>query len=149
MKKTIRISFPESSNRRRWFESLKWGFKFRFQNVQAKESEDSDSNPYGEDSNFDSSEVCLNGWIRISIQAIRIPCEEKSETEGHIFESLNKRFESLMKNKWRDWRWIRIIYTTIRIPGFQVMKNKSKWFEFSSYGFESLIQNEAEGWRLD
>ena len=67
--------------------------------MQAEEFEDNDSNPYREDSNLDSNEGCLDGWIRISIEAIRIPGEEKSETEGHRFESLNKGFESLMKNK--------------------------------------------------
>ena len=60
--------------------------------MQAEESEDSDLNPYGEDLNLDSSKGCSNESIRITIQAIRIPGEEKSETEGH-------RFESLMKNK--------------------------------------------------
>ena len=67
--------------------------------MQAEEFEDNDSNPYGEYSNPYSSEVCSNGWIRISIQAIRISGEEKSETKGHKFESLNKGFEYLMKNK--------------------------------------------------
>ena len=66
--------------------------------MQAEESKDSDLNPYG-DSNLDSSEGCSDGWIRISIQVIRIPGEEKNETEGHRFESLNEGFESLMKNK--------------------------------------------------
>ena len=110
--------------------------------MQAEEFEDNNLNPYGEDSNLDSSKVCLDGWIRISIQAIRILGEEKSETEGH-------KFKSLMKNKWKDWSWIRITCTTIQISEFEVMKNKSKRFESSSYGFESLIQNKAEGWRLD
>ena len=40
---------------RKWFESLKGGFESRLQNVQTKESEDSDSNPYEEDSNPNSS----------------------------------------------------------------------------------------------
>ena len=71
--------------------------------MQVEESEDNDSNPYREDSNLDSNEVYSDGWIWISIQAIRIPSEERSEIEGHKFESLNKGFESLMKNKWRDW----------------------------------------------
>ena len=101
--------------------------------MQAEESKDNGSNPYREDSNPNSSEGCSDGWIRISIQVIGIPSEEKSETEGHIFESLNERFKSLIKNKWKDWSWIRITVWLIR-----VMKNKSK-------RFESLIQNEAEG----
>ena len=65
--------------------------------MQAKESEDNNLNPYREDSNPDSSKVCLDGWIRISIQVIQISSEERSETEGH--ESLKFGFESLMKNK--------------------------------------------------
>ena len=75
----------------------------QFQNVQTKESEDNDSNLYGEDSNPDSSKVCSDGWIRISIQDIRILGEEKNETEGQKFKSLKFGFEFLMKNKWRDW----------------------------------------------
>ena len=74
MKKTIRIPqwriripFLESLDWRRWFESLKGGFESWFQNVQAEEFEESDSNPYGEDSNLDSSEIFLDGWIWISI----------------------------------------------------------------------------------
>ena len=99
----IRIPFLESSDWRMCFESLKKGFKFWFQNVQVEEFEDSDSNPYGEDSNPNSSEVCLDGWIWIFIQAIWITGEKRSETEGHWFKSLNYGFKSLMKNKWRDW----------------------------------------------
>ena len=142
----IRIPFLENLDWKRWFESLKGVFEYRFQNVQAEESEDSDSNPYWEDLNLDSSKVFSNKWIWISIQAIQILGEERSETEGHRFESLNYEFESLMKNKWRDWSWIRITYTMIRILGFGVMKNKSKWFKSSSYGFESHIQKWS--WRL-
>ena len=67
--------------------------------MKAKEFEDIDWNPYGEDSNPDFNKVCLDGWIRISIQEIQIPGEERSETKGHRFESLNYGFESLMKNK--------------------------------------------------
>ena len=67
--------------------------------MQVEESEDSDLNPYGEDLNLDSSKGCSNEWIRITIQAIRIPGEERSETEGHKFKFLNKRSKSLMKNK--------------------------------------------------
>ena len=144
--KRIRISFLESSDWRQWLESLEGGFKSQFQNVQAEESEDNDSNPYGEDLSPDSSKVCLDGWIRISIKAIQILDEERSENEGYRYESLRLEFESLMKNKWRDWNWIRITYTTIRIPGFGVMKNKSKRFESSSYGFESHLQKWS--WRL-
>ena len=129
----IQIPFSENSDWWRWFE-------FQFQNVQTKEFEDRDSN-------LDFSKVCSNGWIRISIQEIQIPSEERSETKGHRFESLKFGFESLMKNKWRDWSWIQITYTTIRIPGFRVMKNKSKRFESSSYGFESYIQKWS--WRSD
>ena len=62
-------------------------------------SEDQDLNPNTIDSNLDSSKVCLDRWIRFSIQAIRIPAEEKGETEGHKFESPKFGFESLMKNK--------------------------------------------------
>ena len=137
--KRIRIPFPKSLDWKRWFESLKRGFESRFQNVQAKESEDSDSNPYEEDSNPNSSKVCSDGWIWISIQAIRIPSEERSETEGHRFKSLNKGFKSLMKNKCRDWSLIQIPYTVIWIPASGVMNNKSKWFESSSYEFESHL----------
>ena len=131
----IQIPFSENSDWWRWFE-------FQFQNVQTKEFEDSDSSPYKEDSNPNSSKVCSDGWIRISIQEIRISGEERSETKGHRFEFLNKEFESLMKNKWRDWSWIRITYIVIQILEFWVIKNKSK-------RFESLIQNEAEGWKPD
>ena len=67
--------------------------------MQAEEYENSDSNPYGEDLNPNSSKVFSNEWIRISIQEIQIPGEERSETKGHRFESLNYGFESLMKNK--------------------------------------------------
>ena len=122
----IWIPFPKSSNWWRWFESFKGGFESWFQNVQTKESKDSDSNPYGNDSNLDSNKVCSNRWIRISIQEIRIPNEEKSETKGHRFESLNFGFEFLVKNKLRDWSWILISYTAIRIPQSGVIKNKSK-----------------------
>ena len=67
--------------------------------------------------------------------------KKKSETEGHRFKSLNYRFESFIKNKWRDWSWIQITYTTIRIFGFGVMKNKSKRFEFSSYVIFNIDSN--------
>ena len=107
--------------------------------MQAEKSEDSDSNTYGEDLNPDFNKVCLDGWIRISIQEIQILGEERSETEGHRFESLKFGFESLMKNKWRDWSWIRITYRTIRIPEFWVMKNKWERFESLSYDFESHL----------
>ena len=70
--KRIRILFSKSSDWIRWFESLKGGFESQFQNVQAKKSEDSDLNPYEEDSNPDFSKVFLDGG----------------------FESLSKRFES-------------------------------------------------------
>ena len=53
--------------------------------MQAEEFEDNDLNPYGKDSNLDSSKVCSNGWIRICIEANRILSEERSETEGHRF----------------------------------------------------------------
>ena len=135
----IRIPFPESSDWWRWFESLKRGFESWFQNMQTKESEYNDSNPYGEDSNLDFGKICSDGWIWISIQAIRIPSEERSETEVHGFESLKFGLESLMKNKWRDWSLIWIPYIAIWILRFGVMKNKSKWFESSSYGFESYL----------
>ena len=68
--------------------------------------EDQDSNPCTINSNLDSTKVCSNRWIRIYIQEIQIPCEERSEAEGHRFESLKFGFESLkfgfeslMKNK--------------------------------------------------
>ena len=51
--------------------------------MQVENTEDSDSNPYGEDLNLDSSKICSDGWIQISIQVIQILGEERSETKGH------------------------------------------------------------------
>ena len=73
----IRIPFLESSDWIMWFESFKRGFVSQFQNVQNKESGDNDLNPYEEDSNSDSSKVFSDGWIRISIQLIRILDKKK------------------------------------------------------------------------
>ena len=141
---------------RKRFEFLKGGFESHFQRVQTEED---DSNSSNEDSNPDSRKCKLKSLmatirIPISVRAAQTngfespskrfesQVKKKSETEGHKFKSLNKGFESLMKNIWRDWSWIQITYTTIRIPEFWVIKNKSK-------RFESLIQNEAEGWKPD
>ena len=54
-KKRIRISISKSSAWWRWFESLKERFKSLFQKVQTEKSEKSDSNPYGGDSNPNTS----------------------------------------------------------------------------------------------
>ena len=45
--------------------------------MQAEKSEDSDSNPYKEDSNPDSSKGCSDGWIQIPIHAIQIPMKKE------------------------------------------------------------------------
>ena len=76
--------------------------------MQPKESMDSDSNSYGKELNPDSSEVWSNGWIWISIQAIRISGEEISETKGRNSNPSIK--DSILS--WRtseeseDWIWI-------------------------------------------
>ena len=71
------------------------------------------------------------------------PKWERNETQGHRFESLNYGFESLMKNKWRDWSWIRITYTTIQILGFGVRKNKSKRFESLDFELWRTSQSDS------
>ena len=95
------------------------------------------------------------------IQEIRILGEEISEIESHGFESHTQRFESLIKNKWRDWSmdlnhlhrdsnpWIwsyeeqgkviRIFELWIWIPSQIEAEGQTERFESLSYKFESLI----------
>ena len=83
--KAIRIHIPESSDWRRRFESLMKRFKSKFQQANW-------------------------GWqIRILNQTIRIPCEERRETESHRFKfPLNDSNPS-----WRTWRETKV---RIQIP---------------------------------
>ena len=157
----IQISIPESSTRWRWFKSLFNGFEFGFQKRFEWLLDKRDSNPYSTNSNPNSSKVCLDGLIRISIQKIRIPGKGRSEVKSEGFESPTNRFKSLIKNKWRDWStnsnllhndsnpWIwsyeeqvkaiRIFELWIRIPSQIEVESQTERFESSSYGFESLL----------
>ena len=85
------------------FESLLNGFESEFSKRSEWLLNERDSNPYSTYSNLNSNKGCLDGLIWISIQEIRILGQERSEVENQGFESPTQRFESLMKNKWRDW----------------------------------------------
>ena len=122
-----------SSNKFPWrsgFEFLFNGFEFGFQKGSKWLLDERDLNPYSMNLNPNSNKVCLDGLIRISIQVIWIPDEERSEVESEVDSNSNPSWRTSEEIE----AWIRIPYTTIQIPKSRIMKNKSMWFESSSYG---------------